>query len=184
MSRIGRQPIKIPDQVNVRIEGSKVMVEGPKGKLSLNVRPEVKVEKKNGEIRVSRKNNQKKVKALHGLTRTLISNMVEGVTSGFSKTLELHGVGYRAKMEGPDLVLTVGFSHPVKIKEEEGITFSVQEKKIVVSGIDKQKVGEMAAKIRKIRPPEPYKGKGIRYKGEKIRRKLGKAAKAIGIGVK
>ena len=146
------------------------------------MRPEIKVEIKDGQILVSRRKENKRAKSLHGLTRTLIANMVEGVTKGFSKVLELHGTGYRAKMEGKKLVLEVGFSHPVIVEPPEGIEFKLKgEKEIIVSGIDKQQVGNTAAQIRAIKKPEPYKGKGIRYQGEVVRRKAGKAAK-VGSG--
>lgn len=181
MSRIGRQPIKIPEEVKVTVENQIVRVDGPRGSLTQFVRPEIKVEVKNDEVKVLRTNEKKLAKALHGLTRTLIANMIMGTTKGWSKTLELHGVGYRAKMEGGKLVLKVGFSHPVEIVPPQGIELSVSGNKITVSGNDKALVGQVAAKIRAVRKPEPYKGKGIRYVGEKVRRKPGKAAK-VGIG--
>ena len=182
MSRIGQQPIKIPAGVKVEMTGSKVMVKGLKGNLDLKVRREIKVKKENGEIIVGRINNTKFARSLHGLTRSLIANMIEGVTKGFSKTLELVGVGYRVALEGEVLVLKVGFSHSVKVAPPTGVKFEVKKNKIKVSGINKQIVGDVAAKIRKIRPPDPYKGKGVRYEGEEIKKKPGKAAKVVGLG--
>ena len=182
MSRVGKVPIQIPENVTVNLKNGKVVVEGPLGKLEQEVRREIKIEIKNGKIFVSRKKESKLAKSLHGLTRTLIANMVEGVTKGFSKVLELHGTGYRAKLEEGRLVLAVGFSHPVVVKPLEGIEFKLKgEKVIIVSGIAKWLVGNTAAAIRAIKKPEPYKGKGIRYKGEVVRHKPGKAAK-VGVG--
>jgi large subunit ribosomal protein L6 len=182
MSRIGRQPIKIPENVTLEVKEGEVRVEGPKGNLTQRVRPELKVVIKEGQVLVSRRAESKLGKSLHGLTRTLIANMIEGVSQGWEKRLEMHGTGYRASLEGESLVLTVGFSHPVKIKPAEGITFQVEgNDKIIVAGSDKALVGQVAAQIRRIRPPEPYKGKGIRYEGEKVRLKPGKAAK-VGAG--
>ena len=178
MSRVGKQPIKIPQDVEVKIEGQRVTVKGPKGELFREVRPEVKVELKEGELLVSPQKETKETRAFWGLSRALLANLVQGVTEGFEKKLEIRGVGYRASLEGEDLNLKVGFSHPVKIKKPEGIIFSVDKEVITVSGIDKELVGEMAAKIRKIRPPDPYKGKGIRYLGEVVRKKEGKKAVA------
>lgn len=182
MSRIGEQPIEIPEGVEIRVTNSEIEVRGPKGSLNLKLRKEIKVKKENGEIIVKRVNETKLAKSLHGLTRTLIANMIEGVTRGFSKTLELIGVGYRAALEDQNLVLKVGFSHPVKITPPPGIRLEVSGRKIKVLGIDKQAVGEVAARIRKIRPPDSYKGKGIRYEGEKIKKKPGKTAKTVGLG--
>jgi len=182
MSRIGKQAIKIPTEVDLEITSDKVVVKGPKGDLNLDLRKEIKVKKEDSQLLIERKENSKLVRSLHGLTRTLIANMIEGVTKGFTKNLELTGVGYRASLEGEDLVLKVGFSHPVRVKPHKGIKFTVAKNKIEVIGIDKQKVGDMAAKIRKIRPPDAYKGKGIRYQGEKVKIKPGKAAKTIGLG--
>lgn len=176
MSRVGKKPIQIPQGVEVKISGQKVMVRGPKGELSREVRPEIGVEVKEGKILVSPKIETKKTKALWGLTRALIANMIKGVTEGYEKKLEIEGIGFRASVEGENLVLSVGFTHPVKIKAPEGIKFSVEKNIITVSGTDKELVGQMAAKIRAIRPPEPYKGKGIRYVGEQVRRKVGKKA--------
>lgn len=182
MSRIGKKPIEIPAGVKTQISRDKIVIKGPKGSLDLNLRREVRVKEENNKIFVERINNTKLARSLHGLTRTLIANMIKGVIKEFSKTLELIGVGYKATLEGESLVLKVGFSHPVKINPAPGIKFEVSKNKVKVLGIDKQAVGDMAAKIRKIRPPEPYKGKGIRYDGEEIRRKPGKAAKAVGLG--
>lgn len=182
MSRIGKQPIKIPEGIQVAIAKGKVLVTGPKGTLNFKPRREVKVKKEDNQLVVERVGNSKLARSLHGLTRALVANMVIGVTEGFKKALELVGVGFRAALEGESLVLKLGFSHPVKITPPSGIKFEVAKNKIVVSGIDKQAVGEIAAQIRKIRPPDPYKGKGIKYEGEKIRKKPGKAAKAVGLG--
>jgi len=178
MSRIGKKPIQIPEGVQVRIEDNEVFVKGPKGELSLKIQPGFKVEIKDQQISLSPTEITKKTKALWGLQRSLLYNMVEGVVKGYEKKLQLEGVGFRAEIKNNDLVLNVGFSHPVLVKKPEGIDFSVEKNIITVSGIDKQKVGEVAAKIRKIRPPEPYKGKGIRYVGEQVRKKLGKKAVA------
>ncbi len=180
MSRIGRRPIPIPAGVEVTVgEDNVVTVKGPKGTLSHRVAPSLTVQRENGTINIVRPDDERVNRALHGLTRTLVNNMVVGVTQGFQKVLEIQGVGYRAQMEGKTLVLNVGFSHPVRVEPPEGITYSVEgTNRITVAGIDKQLVGEMAARIRGIRPPEPYKGKGIRYEGEVIRRKAGKAGKA------
>jgi len=186
MSKIGKMPIPIPEKVNVEINGNTVMVKGPKGSLEQVFRPEIKVKKKQGKIIVSAKKENRVSRSLHGLTRSLIANMVKGVIGGYDKVLELHGVGYRAKMEGGTLRLRVGFSHPVRIEPPKGIEFEVEGKDVVtVKGIDKQLVGQTAAKIRDVRPPDAYKGKGIRYKGEVIKLKPGKAAKigAEGEGV-
>lgn len=185
MSRIGKQPIQIPQGVTVQLKNGEVVVRGPKGELRQEIQPEVKVAIKKDQVLVSRKSEDKLARSLHGLTRTLIANMIQGVTEGWSKTLKLVGTGYRAKLEGEELILSVGFSHPVELKPIEGIKFEVRgNDTITVLGIDKALVGRVAAEIRKIRPPEPYKGKGIRYKDEKVRRKPGKAAKigAAGFG--
>jgi len=177
MSRIGKQPIEIPGGVNVSILSGRVMVNGPLGELSQQVPSRMKIEQENGQITVTRPTERGDDRALHGLTRTLIANMVEGVTKGFEKRLELQGVGYRAALQGADLRLDVGFSHPVVMKAPQGITFEVPTPtEIVVKGVDKQQVGQTAAEVRKVRPPEPYKGKGIRYAGEYVRRKVGKRA--------
>ena len=176
MSRIGKKPIKIPEAVEVKIKDGKVNVKGPKGELNLVLRPEIKVETKEGQIFVTPQIETKQTKAFWGLTRALLQNMVKGVTESYEKKLEIEGVGYKANLEGQDLVLNVGFSHPVKIKAPDGIKFSVDKNTITVNGIDKGLVGQTAAKIKKVRPPEPYKGKGIRYAGEHIKRKVGKKA--------
>src|ERR687887_1609287 len=177
MSRIGRQPIEIPGGVNVSIFPGRVMVNGPLGELTQQVPARMKIEQGNGAITVTRPTERGDDRALHGLTRTLIANMVEGVTKGFEKRLELQGVGYRAAIQGADLRLDVGFSHPVVLKAPQGISFEVPTPtEIVVKGIDKQQVGQIAAEVPKVRPPEPFKGKGIRYAGEYVRRKVGKRA--------
>ena len=178
MSRIGRAPITIPAGVEVKVDGQHVAVKGPKGALEMNVAPTMKVEVEAGVIHVSRPNDAKENRSLHGLTRTLVNNMVVGVSEGFSKTLEVNGVGYRAAKEGKNLVLNVGYSHQVIMPETEDIQIEVPNpNQIIVKGIDKQKVGQFAAEVRGKRPPEPYKGKGIKYAGEYIRRKEGKAGK-------
>ena len=178
MSRIGRQPIPVPSGVSIAIEPDRVTVNGPKGELSERVHPDIKVEQaENGEISVTRPTDRGEHRALHGLTRTLIANMVTGVTDGFEKRLEIQGVGYRAQLRGRDLELALGYSHPVSVKAPDGIEFEVpQPTRIVVRGASKQRVGELAAFIRKQRKPEPYKGKGIRYEGEYVARKVGKRA--------
>jgi len=178
MSRIGRQPIELPAGVSVAISaGGRVQVNGPLGELSQTVPLRMKVEQQDATVVVTRPSDRGEDRSLHGLTRTLIANMVEGVTKGFEKRLEIQGVGYRAGLRGTDLELAVGFSHPVVIKPRPGITFEVPApNQVVVKGIDKQAVGQTAAEVRKVRPPEPYKGKGIRYEGEYVRRKVGKRA--------
>jgi len=178
VSRIGKQPIPVPSGVEINIEGTTVKVKGPKGELSHDIPEILSVELEDGVITVSRPDDGREARSLHGLTRTLISNMVTGVSQGYEKSLEIVGVGYRATLKGSDLELALGFSHPVVITPEAGITFEVPApNKITVRGIDKQRVGQVAADIRKWRKPEPYKGKGVRYEGEYVRRKLGKAAK-------
>jgi large subunit ribosomal protein L6 len=178
LSRIGNKPIEIPAGVSVSISPGRVMVNGPLGELSQSVPRRITVEQKDGELVVTRPTERGDDRALHGLTRTLVANMVEGVTKGFQKALEIHGVGYRSALRGSDLELSVGFSHPVPYKAPAGITFEVPApNQILVKGIDKQHVGQVAAEIRAIRPPEPYKGKGVKYVGEVIRRKAGKAGK-------
>lgn len=178
MSRIGNAPIIVPSTVTVEIEGQKVSAKGPLGELSLQANPQVKVEMEDQQIIVKRKKEDKLSKSLHGLTRSLIANMVTGVEKGWQKRLELIGVGFRSQTDGSKLTLNVGYSHPVDITAPEGIKFVVEDNtKIVVSGIDKHKVGQIAAIIRDVRPPEPYKGKGIRYSGEYVRKKAGKAGK-------
>ena len=178
MSRIGRQPIAVPAGVDVKIDGSTVTVKGPKGTLTRTVHNNMKVELDGAEIKVSRPDDSNLNKSLHGLTRTLIANMVKGVTDGYSKELEINGVGYRAAKQGKDLVMNIGYSHQVTMSETDGITIDVPApNKIIISGPDKQKVGQFAAEVREKRPPEPYKGKGIKYVDEHIRRKEGKAGK-------
>ncbi len=177
MSRIGRQPIPVPSGVTVQVEPEVVRVEGPKGKLSERVQRDLGVEQQDGEIVVTRPSDRGEHRALHGLTRSLIANMVQGVTEGFEKRLEIQGVGYRAQLKGRNLELALGYSHPVPVEAPEGIEFEVPvPTEVVVRGISKQAVGEIAAQIRKKRPPEPYKGKGIRYKDEYVARKVGKRA--------
>jgi large subunit ribosomal protein L6 len=177
MSRIGKQPITVPGGVEVAIEPELVTVKGPKGELSERVARDIDVKQEDGQILVSRPTDRGEHRALHGLTRSLIANMVEGVTDGFEKRLEIQGVGYRAQLQGNKLVLALGFSHPVEMDAPDGIDFEVpQPTRVVVRGISKQAVGEVAANIRKKRPPEPYKGKGIRYEGEYVMRKVGKRA--------
>ena len=178
MSRIGRKPIVIPAGVEVAIEGNAITVKGPKGTLHSNFHPLMTVKVEGSEVLVTRPNDEKQARSLHGLTRTLINNMVEGVTNGFKKELEIQGVGYRAAKQGNTLVLNLGYSHPVNVPEVDGITIDVPDPlKIVINGIDKQKVGQFAAEVREKRPPEPYKGKGIRYAGEFVAHKEGKAGK-------
>src|ERR671934_2095371 len=177
MSRIGRQPIDLPAGVSVSLSPGRVMVNGPLGELSRQVPARMKVEQQDGSIVVTRPTERGDDRALHGLTRSLIANMVEGVTNGFQKRLEIQGVGYRASLRGTTLELAVGLSHPVTIDPPAGITFEVPTPtEVIVKGIDKQQVGQIAAEVRKVRPPEPYKGKGIRYEGEYVRRKVGKRA--------
>ena len=178
MSRIGRLPVTIPSGVDITIDGRSVQVKGPKGTLSHVVAEPIDVVKEDGVIRVTRPSDDGPVRALHGLSRPLIANMVTGVTEGYKKTLEIVGVGYRVQARGQDLEFSLGFSHPVTITPPEGITFRVEAPtRFVVEGIDKQLVGEISARIRKLRKPDPYKGKGVRYQGEVIRRKVGKAGK-------
>jgi large subunit ribosomal protein L6 len=177
MSRIGRRPIELPAGVMVALSPGRVQVNGPRGELSQAVPARMQIEKTGSEIVVTRPTERGEDRALHGLTRTLIANMVEGVTNGFEKYLEIQGVGYRAQLKGTDLELAVGYSHPVVVKPRKGISFDVPTPtQIVVKGIDKQMVGQTAAEVRKVRPPEPYKGKGIRYRDELVRRKVGKRA--------
>ena len=180
MSRIGKMPIAVPSGVEVTLEGQQVSVKGPKGTLSHRVAEPISVERaESGELSVNRPDDERESKSLHGLTRTLVSNMVIGVTTGYEKKLEIVGVGYRVISKGPtELEFALGFSHPVKVNAPEGITFIVEAPtRFTVLGIDKQQVGEVAANIRKLRKPEPYKGKGVRYAGEHVRRKVGKAGK-------
>ncbi len=180
MSRVGKMPIAIPSGVEVRIEGAKITIKGPKGELSRDLIPEMKLNLSDGVLTVERPSDNPRHRSAHGLTRTLIQNMVNGVREGFAKTLELQGVGYRAQMQGPNLVLAVGYSRPVEVPPPPGIEFEVEgTSRVTVKGISKEDVGQAAADVRKVRPPEPYKGKGIRYVGEYVRRKAGKAGKAI-----
>jgi large subunit ribosomal protein L6 len=179
MSRIGRMPITIPQGVTVDVQKNTVRVKGPKGELSRTFDPDIQIALEDGIILVQRPTDHRRHRALHGLTRSLLNNMVVGVSEGFSRRLEIQGVGYRAELQGNNLVLNVGYSHPVVIEPPDGISFEVEKgyRGISVLGIDKEVVGEMAARIRRVRPPEPYKGKGIRYQGEYVRRKAGKAGK-------
>ena len=178
MSRIGRLPVQIPSGVEVTINGREVVVKGPKGQLSHRVAEPIEVTQSDGAIRVTRPSDEGEVRALHGLSRSLVANMVTGVTQGYSKRLEIVGVGYRVQQRGANLEFALGFSHPVTVNAPDGITLRVETPtRLVVEGIDKQQVGEVAANIRKLRKPDPYKGKGVRYEGEQIRRKVGKAGK-------
>ena len=179
MSRIGRLPVTVPSGVDVTIDGSNLTVKGPKGQLALDVVEPISVAKaEDGALQVSRPDDERDSRSRHGLTRSLIANMVEGVTNGYTKKLEIHGTGYRVVAKGSDLEFALGYSHPILIKAPEGITFAVENPtRFSVTGIDKQLVGEVAANIRKLRKPDPYKGKGVRYEGEHIRRKVGKAGK-------
>lgn len=178
MSRIGRLPISLPGGVEVKLDGREVTVKGPKGTLSHTVVEPIEVTQEDGQLVVSRPNDVNKVRGLHGLTRTLINNMVVGVTDGYKKTLVIQGVGYRVVAKGKNVEFSLGYSHPIPFEAPEGITFTVERPtQLVVEGIDKQLVGEIAARIRKLRKPDPYKGKGVRYEGEQIRRKVGKAGK-------
>ena len=175
MSRIGKKPIEIPSGVTLTVEGQTVTVKGPKGQLSWTVAEEIEVKQEGGELTLSKRDDSTRAQAMWGLSRTLVNNMVVGVTQGYEQTLELVGVGYRAAMKGQALSMQLGFSHDVDIPAPQGVTFAVpKQTEVKISGIDKQLVGETAAKIRRIRPPEPYKGKGVRYAGEKVRRKEGK----------
>jgi large subunit ribosomal protein L6 len=179
MSRIGKQPILLPDKVEVDIRGSQVTVRGPKGQLSRSFHPDIKILLEDGTLHVQRPTDQRHHRAMHGLTRALLANMVTGVSEGFSKVLEIEGTGYRAEMQGDRLILFLGYSHPIEFPPPEGISFEVPRggRSITVNGTDKELVGEIAARIRRQRPPEPYKGKGVRYRGERVRRKAGKAGR-------
>ena len=175
MSRIGKQPIILPKEVEAKLSGRSVLIEGPKGKLSLDIPFRIKVEIKDDKISVARESEEKKIKSLHGTIRALISNMVKGVSEGFKIELEIIGVGYKAQAKGDNLILNIGFSHPVEIIVPKDLKASIAKNRLVIEGVDKQKVGELAAEIRRLYPPEPYKGKGIRYAGEEVKKKLGKA---------
>jgi large subunit ribosomal protein L6 len=180
MSRIGKLPLAVPEKVNVAVEDSRVVVKGPKGELAQHILPAVAVKLQDGQVIVTRKNDERTARAAHGLTRTLVANMLHGVTKGFRKSLEIQGVGYRVAKSGENLTFTLGYSKPVPYKAPKGISFVVEgTTRLHVDGIDKQLVGQVAAEIRELRPPEPYKGKGIRYEGEYVRKKLGKAAKGV-----
>lgn len=179
MSRIGKLPVEIPSGVEVKIDGSAVTVKGPKGELTREFHPDMKIEMVDNTVLVTRPSDQKQHRSLHGLTRTLVANMVQGVTRGYQKNLEIQGVGYRAALQGNKLVLSLGFSHPVEVVPAEGIEIEVpRPTQIFIKGINKEMVGQLAANIRDLRPPEPYLGKGVRYQGEHVRRKAGKAGKA------
>jgi large subunit ribosomal protein L6 len=178
MSRIGRKSIPVPTGVDIKIEGQTVKVKGPKGELQHTIAAPITIDQADGALNVNRPNDERKAKELHGLSRTLVANMIVGVTEGYRKTLEINGTGYRVTARGKDLEFALGFSHPVTVPAPDGITFTVEKPTLFhVAGIDKQLVGEVAANIRKIRPPEPYKGKGVKYQDEVIRRKAGKAGK-------
>jgi large subunit ribosomal protein L6 len=179
VSRIGRQPIPVPEKVQIGIEGARVTVKGPKGELRRDFHPDMRIELKDGNLLVSRPSDQRQHRALHGLTRALLNNMVVGVTDGFRKVLQIVGVGYRAELVRNNLIMHLGYSHSIEVQPPPGITFTLEPraKLITVEGIDREAVGQVAADIRKLRPPEPYKGKGVRYQGEYIRRKAGKAGK-------
>jgi large subunit ribosomal protein L6 len=179
MSRIGKQPVTVPAKVQVSLNGQEVRVRGPKGELAMVAHPNMTVSLEDGKLTVTRPDDERENRALHGMTRALINNMVTGVTEGFKKILMIDGVGYRAEMKGQTLVLYLGYSHPIEVQPPDGITFSVGERgaSVSIEGIDRQQVGQVASDIRSLRPPEPYKGKGIRYSDEVIRRKAGKAGK-------
>lgn len=178
MSRIGKQPVTVPANVQVDVSAANhVVVKGPKGELERDFPASMRFAREDGVVTVQRPNDEGRERALHGLSRSLLNNMVVGVTEGFTRTLEVQGVGYRAQLQGSNLQLALGFSHPVIVSPPHGITFTVEGPRVVISGIDKEQVGQVAANIRKLRPPEPYKGKGIRYQGERVRRKAGKAGK-------
>ena len=181
MSRIGRMPVDVPAGVQVDIAGSKVSVSGPKGKLEREFSPSISIKKEDNQLNITRSSDLPAQRALHGTTRAVLNNMVVGVSTGFEKVLEYEGVGYRAEMSGPKLVMYLGFSHPIEIEPPEGITFEVEAKtrQVFVKGFNKEIVGQIAANIRELRPPEPYHGKGIHYLGERIRRKPGKSGKAM-----
>jgi large subunit ribosomal protein L6 len=178
MSRIGKLPVPVPSGVDVAIEGRTVTVKGPKGTLATTISEPITVEQSDGELVVARPDDERESRSLHGLSRTLVANMVTGVTTGYTTKMEIHGVGYRVALKGSDLEFALGYSHPVPITAPDGITFAVETPtRFSISGIDKQKVGQIAANIRRLRRPDPYKGKGVRYEGEQIRRKVGKTGK-------
>lgn len=178
MSRIGKQPVAVPAGVDVTVDGQQVTVKGPKGTLGLTIAEAVTVEQGEGVLNVSRVNDERRSKALHGLSRTLVQNMITGVTTGYTTKMEIYGVGYRVQQKGSNLEFALGYSHPVPVEAPEGITFTVEAPtKFTITGIDKQKVGQVAANIRRLRKSDPYKGKGIRYAGEQVRRKVGKTGK-------
>lgn len=179
MSRVGKAPIQVPQGVSINVDGATVAVKGPKGVLTRNLHPDMIIAVEDGVLSVSRPSDSRQHRSLHGLTRALLNNMVTGVSAGFTKVLLIEGVGYRAEMDGKDLVLHVGYSHPVRFKPEQDIAFGVEDRgrRVSISGTDKEFVGEVAARVRKTRPPEPYKGKGIRYSNEVVRRKAGKTGK-------
>jgi large subunit ribosomal protein L6 len=179
MSRVGKKPIVIPPGVKVDVQGQTVKVKGPKGELERSFSPEIGIALEDGHVAISRPSDAPSIRALHGTTRAVLQNMVTGVSAGFSKALQVEGVGYRAELKGKNLVMALGFSHPVTVEPPEGISFAVDEKTktITIAGIDKEQVGQVAADVRAWRPPEPYKGKGLRYVGERVRRKAGKAGK-------
>ena len=177
MSKIGKLPVSIPEGVTVQLSQNRIEVSGPKGDLSFTFRPEVDIAVEDSTIKVARRQETKFAKSLHGLTRSLVANMIKGVSQGHEKVLELIGVGYRASIQGENLLLSVGFSHPVLIKKIKGVDFEIKDNKIIISGADKSLVGEIAASIKRVRPPEPYKGKGIKYLDELVRRKAGKTLK-------
>ncbi len=176
MSRIGKKSITVPSGIDLKIDGNSVTVKGPKGELKREIRPEIKIELNDGQVSFTPVKENKRNNSFWGLSRTLVDNMIVGVTEGYVKKLQIEGVGYRATLEGKDLVFQVGYSHPVKMEAKEGIDFAVDKNIVSVSGIDKERVNHIAAEIRRIRPPEPYKGKGIRYEGEIVKRKVGKKA--------
>ncbi|MBZ0297938.1 MAG: 50S ribosomal protein L6 [Anaerolineae bacterium] len=179
MSRIGKKPIDLPEKVTATINGKDVVVKGPKGELKQTIHPEMSIEQENGSLLVKRPSDEREHRALHGLTRALVANMVQGVSEGFQKTLVIEGVGYSSEMRGNDLVMKLGYSHEIVVPPPDGISFEVEERGRVIhiKGVDKQVVGQVAANVRELRPPEPYKGKGVRYSDERVRRKAGKAGK-------
>ncbi len=179
MSRIGKKPIGLPDKVSVALDGQEVVVKGPRGQLTQSVHPDMRVKQEDGQLVVERPTDERRHRALHGLTRALVANMVQGVSEGFQKTLVIEGVGYTSELRGTDLVMKLGYSHEIVVNPPEGISFEVEDRGRVIhiKGIDKQVVGQVAANVRELRPPEPYKGKGVRYSDERVRRKAGKTGK-------